>query len=284
MRNPLNLLKGFSRHFTPAFLVTLALSAGYPSAQAATPDTAPGELKNTLAQIDTAANNHNVPALMQFYSPNFTHTDGLNRQSMEKILTQFWQRYPQLNYRTELVSWQSQANGFVAETVTQITGTTPVQGRDWSFNSTIRSRQRFEGQKIVTQEILSERTQLSSGEKPPTLDVRLPEQVRTNQEFNFDAIVKEPLGDDLLVGTALEEPIGPDKYINATPVELEGLDAGGIFKIGRAPATEGKYWISAVLIRADGMTILTQRLPVVNRTTTGSASPNPPSSRPANSP
>ncbi|MBD2181498.1 nuclear transport factor 2 family protein [Aerosakkonema funiforme] len=277
MRHPLNLLKGISQHFPLLVLLTLSLSTGWTSARAATPDTAPPELKNAISQIDAAANSRNVQAVMQFFSPNFTHSDGLNRQSMEKTLTQLWQLYPQLNYRTELVSWESQGGRIVAETVTKITGTQPVQGRDWTFNSTIRSRQGFENQKIVSQEILSEQTQLASGQKPPTLDVRLPAQVRTNQEYNLDVIVKEPLGDDLLVGTALQEPVKADKYINNSPIELEGLDAGGIFKVGRAPAQEGKYWISTVLIRADGMTVYTQRLPVVNGTGRN-VSPNRPSS------
>lgn len=253
----------------------MGLSSNWTSAQAASPDTAPPELKNTISQIDAAANSRNVQAVMQFYSPNFSHSDGLNRQSLEKTLGQLWQRYPQLNYRTQLQSWENQGNAIVAETVTEITGTQSVQGRNWTLNSTIRSRQRFEGQKMVSQEILSERTQLTSGEKPPTVDIKLPEQVRPNQEFNYDAIVKEPVGDDLLVGTVLQEPVRSDKYFGGNTLELQGLDAGGIFKIGLAPNTEGKYWISSILIHPDGMTITSQRLPVVKNSSTRTSSDRP---------
>lgn len=263
-----------------AFLLTLGLSAGWTTAKAATPDSAPPELKNTLAQIDAAANSRNVQAVMQFYGSNFSNSDGLNRESMEKTLTQLWQRYPQLKYRTELKSWQNQGNGIVAETVTNITGTQPVDGRTWSFNATISSKQRLVNQKIVNQEILSEKTQLTSGEKPPSVDFKLPEQVRTGQEFNFDVVVKEPLKDNLLVGTALLEQISPDKYLNSPKIQLEPLNAGGIFKIGRAPNEAGRYWISAVLVRSDGITIVSQRLPVIaggrnNATPTRSNSPAP---------
>jgi len=38
---------------------------------------------------------------MQFYGENFSHSDGLSRQSMEKALTQLW-RYPNLKYQTQL--------------------------------------------------------------------------------------------------------------------------------------------------------------------------------------
>ena len=263
-----------------AFLLTLGLSAGWTTANAATPDTAPPELKNTLAQIDAAANSRNVQAVMQFYGANFSNSDGLNREAMEKTLTQLWQRYPQLKYRTELKSWQNQGNGIVAETVTNITGTQPVDGRTWGFNATILSKQRLENQKIVNQELLSEKTQLTSGEKPPSVDFKLPEQVRTGQEFNFDVVVKEPLKDNLLVGTALLEPISPNNYLNSPKIQLEPLNAGGIFKVGRAPNNPGKYWISAVLVRSDGITIVSQRLPVIaggrtNQTPTRSNSPSP---------
>jgi autonomous glycyl radical cofactor GrcA len=275
-----HLLKFRPTSLPVGFLLTLALSAGWTTAKAASPDSAPPELKNTLAQIDAAANSRNVQAVMQFYGTNFRNSDGLNREGMEKTLAQLWQRYPQLKYRTELKSWQNQGNAIVAETVTNITGIQPVEGRNWNFNSTIRSQQRLENQRIVTQEILSEKTQLTSGEKPPSVDFKLPEQVRTGQEFNFDVVVKEPLKDNLLVGAALLENISPDKYLNTPKIQLEPLNAGGIFKIGRAPNDPGKYWISAVLVRSDGITIVSQRLPVIpggrnNSTPTRPNSPAP---------
>jgi len=65
--------------------------------------------------------------------------------------------------------------------------------------------------------------------------MNLPQQVRVGQQYSFDAIVQEPLGDDYLVGAAIEEPIQADKYFNPTP-ELE-LPAGGLFKVGRLKYT-----------------------------------------------
>lgn len=252
------------------FLLTLGLTAGTErAAWAETPETAPPQLKNMLAQINAAANSHQAQAVTQFYSPNFTDSDGLTRQGMEKALTQLWRRYPKLNYRTELQSWQPQGNGIVAETVTYITGTQSIEGKEMKLDSTLRSRQQISGEKIVRQEILAEQTQLSSGAKPPTVDVNLPEKLRMGQDYNFDAIVKEPLGDDLLLGAALEEPVKPDAYIKPSAYELEALPAGGIFKMGRAPLKQGSYWVSAVLIRADGITMVTRRLQVAGGSSSG---------------
>ncbi|EGJ34397.1 hypothetical protein LYNGBM3L_17200, partial [Moorena producens 3L] len=131
------------------------------------------------------------------------------------------------------------------------------------FESTLRSRQRFENQKIVYSTILAERSQITSGANPPKVTVKLPEQVRIGQRFNFDAIVQEPLGDDLLLGVAIEESVRSQRYTNPTEVDLESLAAGGIFKIGRAPLLPEDRWISAILIRGDGMIMITRRLHVV---------------------
>lgn len=247
------------------FLLTLSLTAFWNRAQAATPQTAPPQLKNLLTQIDAAANKHDVRAVMQFYGANFSHSDGLTRQSMEKALTQLWQRYPQMKYQTQLQSWKTEGNALVAETVTNITGTQSVDTNKLTLNATIKSRQRLENQKIVRQDILSERSQLSAGAKPPTVDIKLPQQVQTGQPYNFDAIVREPLGDDYLLGAAIEEPVQADKYFNPTSVDLELLSAGGLFKVGRAPAMADNRWVSAVLVRGDGITMVTQRLQVVGQ-------------------
>ncbi len=254
------------------FLLTLGLAiAGGGSlrsdrASAATPETAPPQLKQALTQIDAAANRKNLQGVMQFYSPTFTHSDGLNRRSLEQALQQLWAQYPNLTYRTELKSWQPDGRGVRAETVTYISGTQTVNGQPLKLDSTLRSRQRFEGQTIVQQDVLAEMSKVMSGENPPDVKVSLPEQVRVGQDFSFDAIVQDPLGSDLLLGSALEELVKPSGYLNPTIADLELLPSGGIFKIGRASNTPDARWISAVLVRHGGTTMVTQRLRTVSNT------------------
>lgn len=286
MHNPVTLLprlfqflprkaKSGVRDGSVLFLVTVGLTVGLAlKTRAESPETAPPQLKQTLTQIDAAANRRNVEGVMQFYAANFKNSDGLTRDSMTQALRQLWERYPQLTYRTELKSWQNQGNGIVAETVTTITGAQTSDGKQMKLESTLRSRQRLENQKIVQQDILAERTMLVSGANPPNVQVSLPEQVGVGQPFNFDVIVKEPIGDNLLLGTALEEPIQPQRYLDAAKLDLEILSAGGIYKVGKAPAQPEDRWISAVLIRGDGMTMITQRLRVVSNPSASSAAPS----------
>jgi len=255
------------------FLLTLSLTALGTRAAAQTPANPPQQLKNVLARIDAAANQRNVNAVMQFYSQNFTHSDGLTRQSMAQALTQLWQRYPQLKYQTQLQSWKPEGKAIVAETVTNITGAQMQDSRNLVLNATITSRQWYENNQIVRQEILSERSLLKAGNQPPTVDLKLPQQVKPGQQYNFDAIVQEPLGEDYLLGAAIEEPIKPENYLNPKRVDLELLSAGGLFKLGRAPAQADDRWISAVLIRGDGMTMVTQRLHVVGQNRPSNPSP-----------
>jgi len=125
-----------------------------------------------------------------------------------------------------------------------ITGVQSRDSRNQLLRATIRSRQRYENERIAGRRFYRS-VQLSAGTKPPTVEVKLPQQVKTGQQYNFDAIVQEPLGDDYLLGAAIEEPIQA-KYFTTTPVDLELLAAGGLFA-GRAPALADDRWVSALV-------------------------------------
>lgn len=261
----------------PMLLLGMTIGVGRVEAQAAQPTApadAPPELLQALTQIDAAASQGKLQEVMMFYSPDFKNADGLTYATLQDALKRLWQQYPNLTYKTQLNSWQSDGNAIVAETTTTI-ATAPAQAptqrstrlqrgaRTERLTATITSRQRFENQRIVQQEILAERSQLSSGEKPPTVTVNLPEQVRIGQAYEFDAVVAEPLGDRLLLGAAMEEPIQASGYLQSTPVELELLSSGGLFKVGRAPIKPESLWVSGVIIRDGGMTSVSQRLQIV---------------------
>lgn len=230
---------------------------------AATPQDTPPELKNIISKIDEAANRKDIQSVMQILSPNYNNSDGLTRENLEKGLNQLWKRYPNLKYNTEIQSWQKDNQALVAETITNITGNTK-DNTSFKIKSTIRSRQRFENQQLVQQEILAENTQITSGQKPPTLEIKLPESVRSGENYNFDVIVKEPLGNDLLIGNAVEEPIKNNTYLNPTALQLQPLNAGGIFKVGQPIKGVNSQWLSAVIVRDGGLTMITQRLKIVD--------------------
>ncbi|WP_088893919.1 hypothetical protein [Leptolyngbya ohadii] len=240
-----------------------AASPSNPAANPAPASDAPAAVTQLISQIDAAANQRNPQAVLRFYSPQFTHSDGLTRQTLESTLRQVWERYPNLTYQTAIDSWRQEGNGYVVETTTTITGNQTVANRPSTLTSTIRSRQQIQGNQIVQQEILSETSQVASGAKPPTLEVILPEQVTIGQSFDFDAIVQEPLENRILLGAVQDEPVSASGYLQTTPLEFEVLSAGGLFKQGRAAAVPGERWISGVIVRDDGITAVSQRMQVV---------------------
>lgn len=243
-------------------LLSLGLTVVGTPGRAESPETAPEELKETLSQIESAANRQDLEAVMEFYSSDFTNSDGLQSSSLSQALSRTWQEYSGLTYTTELLSWENTEEGLVAETQTNIRGTKDDAGRLVTLNSTIRSRQYFRDRQLIRQEILSEETRLTSGNTPPSVMVIVPEQVEPGEEFNFDVIVEEPLGNDVLLGTAIEEPTGGNLYSNPSTLELELLSAGGIFKLVKAPTLPEDRWLSATLVQADGITTVVRRVRV----------------------
>lgn len=242
-------------------LSVLGMSVFSIAAQAAPPETAPAALVNTLEQIESASNSQDINEVMAFYAEEFTNNDGFGYDTLATTLPQLWERYHELNYRVELQSWEEVDGGYVAETVTYIDGvqTTP---RRLTLESVIRSRQQFAGDKIISQEILSERNQLSSDTTSPEVVVILPERVEPSESYGFDVIVQEPLGERYLLGAALDEGTTAEDFFTPRPIDLELLSAGGLFKLGDAPTTPDNVWVSGLLIREDGLIVITRRLRV----------------------
>ncbi len=251
--------------------VALGLVAGQPWIQAVEAQTpspastqpAPQGVTDLLQQLDAASSSEDTNAVLKFYSPNFTHSDGLNLTTLRQAVTAFWKDAKNLKYATKVDAWQVQGDRYILDATTTIQGIQQSSGRDLTLASIIKSKTAIVNQQIVSQEILSEQTRLTTGDKAPVVEVKLPLSVNVGQTFNFDAVVKSPIGDDLLLGAAIEEPISPNSYLQPTQVVLDPLAAGGLFKTGQAPQQPTREWISAVLIQEGGMTIVSQRLNVV---------------------
>lgn len=241
----------------------IALFLTQAPAKAQPPNTAPESLTRLLSQLETAANNGDIGTVRAAYSNDFMTASGLNQQELAQKLQQLWDNYSRLDYQVELQNWERQGNTLVVETVTRIRGLREDQGREILLDATVRSRQQIRNDRIVSQEILSEQSQLYMGTKAPRVRVNAPDQVRVGEEFNFDVIVREPVGDDILLGAALEEKVSQSNYLNSQELDLEILPAGGIYRVGEAPTAPGQRWLSAIIVRDDGITTVSQRLNIL---------------------
>lgn len=242
-------------------LLSISLLTGMGStARAQNQGNPPPELIQAIADIEDAANSRDLEDLLASHSKNFTNTDGLTYASLSATLKRMWRNYSQLSYTTKIESWEQQGEQLIANTITYIRGTQRNNGRVARLNSTLKSRQYFQNQKLVRQEILSEQTQLTSGLKPPKVRVIVSEEVKAGEKYNFDVIATEPLENNLLLGAAIEEKTGSDRYTNPSALELKPLPAGGIYKVVTAPRLAASHWLSAILVRGDGITMVTRRV------------------------
>ncbi|MGF1540522.1 MAG: nuclear transport factor 2 family protein [Pleurocapsa sp.] len=246
-----------------ALVLSLGLFGGLNlEVKAETAATAPPELTEVISKLESAANNKDLEEVIEYYSPDFTNEDGLTRSSLAQSLSQMWKTYPRMRYITTIDSWSDNGDELIAETTTQIRGLQNNRGRIISFDSTLRSRQYFQDQKLVRQEILSEQTKLTSGDNPPQVSIIAPETVELGEKYNFDVVVIEPLGDRVLLGAVKEERTSSDLYLHPTALELEPLPAGGVYKTVTAPLLPDNNWLSAIVVRGDGITMVTHRVRV----------------------
>ena len=233
--------------------------------RAETADTAPEELTETIFEIEDAANDRDLDGVLDGYSDDFTNTDGLTIDSLARGLEQMWKNFPELTYTTEIKSWSEEDGLLVAETITTIEGVQQDRSRVTNINSTIKSLQYFDDSKIVNQRILAEQSKLTSGNNPPQVKIVAPKTVKTGEKYNFDLIVDRPLEDKVLLGAIKEEKTASNLYLNPTALELEPLPAGGIFKTATAPLLPDSNWISAILVRGDGITTIVHRVNIEDK-------------------
>ena len=236
------------------------------AAWAQPPSQAPEKLTQFISELETAANEQNLQAVTEAYSRDFNTSEGLNAQALAQKLEKLWDTYSRVNYEVELENWEQAGDGFIAETVTHIRGVRQANGKDVLLEATLRSRQNINNEQITSQEMLSERSQVFMGENPPRVKVNAPDQVAVGEEFNFDVIVSEPLGNDILLGTALEQEVTASSYLNPQNLNLSILPAGGIYRTGKVSSGAGERWLSAIIVRDNGMTLVSQRLEVVAET------------------
>ena len=256
------------KRFATILLLSWAIVSGYSHTVKAEKNTeAPEELTEAIAAINQAANSQDLAAVMEYYDESFTNTDGLTTDSLAQALEQIWQRYPRLNYTTKIDSWSQEGDRLIAETTTTIKGVRREKGRAIRLNSTLESRQYFEDNKIIRQDILAEQSIITSGINPPQVKISAPKQVTTGERYSFDLIVNEPLGDRVLLGAANEAKTSSNLYLNPASLELEPLPAGGIYKTVTASLLPESNWLSGILVRGDGITTIAHRVNVKEKAT-----------------
>ena len=241
--------------------LALSLSIGSLTPSYAATSPPPASVTDLINKIDQAANSRQLPALLENFSTNYT-VDGMSRSQWQQQVSGLWQRYASLRYKTTIQNWKQDAAGISIDITTQIDGVSTDAGKPNKLAAKIQARQYIVSGKVTQQQILNEQVLSSTGLKPPTVDMVVPDKLRPNEDYNVDVIVQEPLNDDVMMGALSEQPVSTGSYGKATPYKLELLSTGGLFKNTKAPSKAGDYWLSAVFVRPDGITTVTRRIHV----------------------
>lgn len=249
------------RPFSLALFATLLFGATLTPGRAQTPAAATAVFQS-LAE---AATRQDSKAIASLYSPNFQPPDGLDRVGYDSAQQRFWKRFPGARYSIQVLNSQPSDGGLQVETLTKIEGQRQQGDRTFKLTAEIKSRWLLQAGRLQREEILSERTRLTSGSQPPELTVNAPATVLTGENFSFDAYVDGALNDDLLVGGVTDDPVELQRLLNPSAFRLQALTAGGVYKQARAPQRPGNFWISALVVRRDGLTVVSERLRVVDR-------------------
>ena len=257
-----------------AAALLLPLAATPVLAQTAVPDggdryvaavSIPAELQTAVDEMLEAANNRDLDEVLSLYDEDFEHGDGLNLEEVSAAISNFWEAHPELDYQSSIENWEKVADGYEATIVTDVTGIQASERGDFDLVASSTVLNRFamneEGELLlVGQEVLKESSQLVSGENPPEVTVTMPTKVSVGSEFDVEAIVEEPLGDTLLLGAAIEEPINAEAYSDSPALPLQPLQAGGLFRRADAPDRPGAEWVSVMLVSDGGIFIEGRRL------------------------
>lgn len=195
--------------------VTVIAPIANPVIAAQSSKLAPPELSNIVDALDKAASSQDLETVMKYYAPSFNHADGLNRDRYKQVLRDLWQRYKNISYRTEISNWDKQGDLITAETVTMVQGAKATENDNFKLEARLISKQTYQsvnGQlQVVSQQVLSEQSSLSTGDAPPPVKLKVPELIGVGRQYVLDAIVSEPLGTSLLLGAAIEEPVEEKK-------------------------------------------------------------------------
>ncbi len=243
-----------------------------PKATLANPTAAglPNPLLEVLTALDSASSRQDLTATLNFYGADFRHSDGLTKKDLEQGLQSLWQRFGKLTYRTTVEGWEKEGENYRVRTRTEVHGiqTNNAKADRLTLTGTVVSEQVYRvgnPWQVVSQQVLAEQTRLTAGERPPELEWRAPQVIGVGRDFALEAVVREPLNTDLLLGAVFDEPIQAQSFTRDRALDLQPLRAGGIYRIGRAPFRVGDRWVSAVIVRETGLVIVGQRMRVTDR-------------------
>ncbi|MGA7952799.1 MAG: hypothetical protein WCA07_04685 [Gloeobacterales cyanobacterium] len=226
------------------------------------------EFQDLVQQMDQQASEKNMQGVLEFYSKDFKSNDGLNREATAKALESLWKSLEKPQYKTEVTSVTEEGSQALVKAKTSLAGSLKQGDTSFALKGETETLSRFErlgpnnAWQLVKQEVLMERSSLTSGKEPPKVSLSLPSQVAAGSTYTVEAVLDKPLRDSPALGGINQTPLTASAIPNMGSVNLNLLSSGGIFASNKVPKIPQDQVVSLGFVNTTGTTFITQRIKV----------------------
>jgi hypothetical protein len=226
------------------------------------------EFQDLVQQMDQQASEKNMQGVLGFYGKDFKSEDGLNREATAKALESLWKSLEKPQYKTEVLSVTGEGNRALVKAKTSLAGSLKQGDASFALTGETETLSRFErlgsnnAWQLVKQEVLAERSMLTSGKEPPKVSLSLPSKVAAGSTYTVEAVLDKSLRDSPALGGINQTPLTASAIPNVGSVNLNLLSSGGIFASNKAPKSPQDQAVSLGFVNTTGITFITQRVKV----------------------
>lgn len=234
------------------------------------------EIENTLSNIETLWNAHNLDGVMSHYSDDYVNNDGLDKKAVTTLTQDFWKTYPDAKSVSKTKQVRIEGNFATIESRDMAVGTTSKEMPGMSSKGELQSLS--EGQlylkkignawKIVGDRIDYEKVKVAFGlAKQLNAVFTAPEQVKAGKQYSAKLEVSLPPG-LFAVGSITSQPL---RFPQPSPTDSpRPLEAPALERVMSANNENRNELLTATVILTNpmrtsvmGVSFLTRRMNVI---------------------
>lgn len=234
------------------------------------------EIENTLSNIETLWNAHNLDGVMSNYSDDYVNNDGLDKKAVTTLTQDFWKTYPDAKSVSKTKQVRIEGNFATIESRDMAVGTTSKEMPGMSSKGELQSLS--EGQlylkkignawKIVGDRIDYEKVKVAFGlAKQLNAVFTAPEQVKAGKQYSAKLEVSLPPG-LFAVGSITSQPL---RFPQPSPTDSpRPLEAPALERVMSANNENRNELLTATVILTNpmrtsvmGVSFLTRRMNVI---------------------
>lgn len=201
--------------------------------------------------LENALNERNL----RFIKDNFKEKESLK---IEEKFLQIIQDFPDAKWQIKRLSeTNSDENIFEVK----VYGKKKINEEIYFLKSNFKYRFSIVDEKIKNGNIKNLLTTIRNDKNKIDIIFKIPEKVLTGAEYDIDIILNEPLGDVIVAG-GIKSHYEESSYLKQEVI-IEPLQAGGIFKMTRAPSKPGIQIWSGIIAHPKGVISFTKSVEIV---------------------